>query len=131
MRGSRWSRDHRLWPFAGLPREGPGDHEVWRTYLQLTDAKAAFRIQKSELSIRPVWHHREDRVQAHIFVCFLAYVIWKPLEQRQRRAGLGPSPRTVLEELAEIQSADVVLLTVDGRASSTSAASSAPAPARP
>ena len=54
---------------------------LWRTYVQLTDAEAAFRIQKSELSIRPIWHQRTDRVQAHIFVCFLAYVLWKTLEQ--------------------------------------------------
>jgi transposase len=91
------------------------DEDLWRTYIQLTDAEAAFRIQKSELSIRPVWHQREDRVQAHIFVCFLAYVLWKTLEQWQRRAGLGRSPRTLLEELAQIQSADVVLQAVDGR----------------
>jgi len=49
--------------------------ELWRTYVQLTDAEAAFRIQKSELGIRPVWHQRADRVQAHILVCFLAYVL--------------------------------------------------------
>jgi len=91
------------------------DEELWRTYIQLTDAEAAFRVHKSELSIRPAWHQREDRVQAHIFVCFLAYVLWKTLEQWQQRAGLGRSPRTLLEELAEIQSADVVLPTIDGR----------------
>ena len=90
------------------------DEDLWKTYIQLTEAEAAFRIQKSELSIRPIWHHREDRVQAHIFVCFLAYVLWKTLELWQERAGLGNSPRTVLEELAEIQSADVVLPTVEG-----------------
>ena len=54
-------------------------------------------------------------MQAHILVCFLAYVLWKTLEQWQRRAGLGQSPRTVLEELHRIQSADVVLPTTDGR----------------
>jgi len=53
--------------------------KLWRTYIQLTDAEAAFRIQKSELGIRPVWHQRADRVQAHILVCFLAYVLWKTL----------------------------------------------------
>jgi transposase len=89
--------------------------ELWRTYIQLTDAEAAFRIQKSELGIRPVWHQREDRVQAHVLVCFLAYVLWKTLEQWQRRAGLGQSPRTILEELRRIQSTDVVLPTEDGR----------------
>jgi transposase len=89
--------------------------ELWRTYIQLTDAEAAFRIHKSELGIRPVWHQRADRVQAHILVCFLAYVLWKTLEQWQRRAGLGQSPRTILEELRRIQSTDVVLPTEDGR----------------
>jgi len=50
---------------------------LWRTYIQLSEAEAAFRIHKSELSIRPIWHQREDRVLAHILVCFLAYVLWK------------------------------------------------------
>jgi transposase len=85
--------------------------ELWRTYIQLSEAEAAFRIHKSELSIRPIWHQRTDRVLAHILVCFLAYVLWKTLEQWQSRAGLGNSPRTILEELAAIQSTDVVLPT--------------------
>src|SRR6266446_4536360 len=89
--------------------------DLWRTYIQLTDAEAAFRIQKSELGIRPVWHQRAERVQAHILVCFLAYVLWKTLEQWQRRAGLGQSPRTIFEELHRIQSTDVVLPAEDGR----------------
>jgi Transposase DDE domain len=89
--------------------------DLWRTYIQLTDAEAAFRIQKSDLAIRPVWHQRADRVQAHILVCFLAYVLWKTLEQWQHRADLGHSPRTILEELQRIQSTDVVLPTEDGR----------------
>jgi transposase len=83
--------------------------QLWRTYIQLSEAEAAFRIHKSELAIRPIWHQREDRVQAHILVCFLAYVLWKTLEQWQSRAGLGNSPRTILDELGRIQSADVVL----------------------
>jgi transposase len=85
--------------------------DLWRTYIQLSEAEAAFRIHKSELSIRPIWHQREDRVLAHILVCFLAYVLWKTLEQWQSRAGLGNSPRTILQELSAIQSADVVLPT--------------------
>ncbi len=83
----------------------------WRTYIQLSEAEAAFRIHKSELSIRPIWHQREDRVLAHILVCFLAYVLWKTLEQWQSRAGLGNSPRTLLQELAAITSTDVILPT--------------------
>jgi transposase len=82
---------------------------LWRTYIQLTDAEAAFRIQKSELSLRPVWHQKAERVQAHILVCFLAYVLWKTLQKWQSQAGLGDSPRTILTELARIQSADIVL----------------------
>jgi transposase len=89
--------------------------ELWRTYIQLTQAEAAFRIHKSDLSIRPIWHQKENRVRAHVLVCFLGYVLWKMLEQWQSRAGLGNSPRTILEELGRIQSADVVLPLVDGR----------------
>ncbi|MFZ0854605.1 MAG: IS1634 family transposase [Hyphomicrobiaceae bacterium] len=87
------------------------DQQLWKAYIQLTQAEAAFRIQKDQLKVRPVWHQRADRVQAHILVCFLAFVLWKTLEMWQSRAGLGNSPRTVLEELARIQSHDVVLPT--------------------
>ncbi len=87
--------------------------DLWRTYIQLTEAEAAFRIHKSELSMRPIWHQKAARVQAHIFVCFLAYVLWKTLEQWQRRAGLGNSPRLILDELATIRSTDVILPLAD------------------
>jgi transposase len=87
------------------------EQQLWKAYIQLTQAEAAFRIQKDELSVRPIWHQREDRVQAHILVCFLAFVLWKTLEMWQQRAGLGNSPRIILEELARIQSHDVVLPT--------------------
>jgi transposase len=89
------------------------EEELWRTYIQLTEAEAAFRIHKSDLSIRPIWHQKAKRVQAHILVCFLAYVLWKTLEQWQRRAGLGNSPRTILDEIGRIQSADVVIPLTD------------------
>ena len=87
------------------------DEQLWRAYIQLTQAEAAFRIQKDQLRVRPIWHQRADRVQAHILVCFLAFVLWKCLQMWQQRAGLGNSPRTVLDELARIQSHDVVLPT--------------------
>jgi transposase len=87
------------------------DQQLWKAYIQLTQAEAAFRIHKDQLKVRPIWHQREDRVQAHILVCFLAFVLWKSLEMWQQRAGLGNSPRTILEELARIQSHDVVLPT--------------------
>jgi transposase len=89
--------------------------EIWRAYMQLTDAEAAFRNQKTDLKLRPVWHQRGDRVEAHILVCFLAYVLRKTLEGWSERAGLGHSPGKLLEEFARIQSTDVVLPTKDGR----------------
>jgi transposase len=82
---------------------------LWRRYIQLTEAEWAFRITKDELSIRPIWHHKEDRVRAHILVCFLAYVMWKTLAGWMRGAGLGDAPRPVIEELAKLKSGDVVL----------------------
>ena len=87
------------------------DAQLWKAYIQLAQAEAAFRIQKDQLNVRPIWHQRADRVQAHILVCFLAFVLWKCLEMWQQRAGLGNSPRTVLEEIARIQSHDVILPT--------------------
>jgi transposase len=91
--------------------DGWTEEKLWKAYIQLTQAEAAFRIQKDQLRIRPIWHQRADRVQAHILVCFLAFVLWKTLEMWQSRAGLGNSPRTILEELARIHSNDVVLPT--------------------
>ncbi len=88
--------------------------ELWRAYIQLTQAEAAFRITKGDLSIRPIWHQRKERVQAHILVCFLAYVIWKALGQLCERAGLGTEPRKVFDEIAQIQMVDVVLPTRNG-----------------
>jgi transposase len=87
------------------------DEQLWKAYIQLTQAEAAFRIHKDQLEVRPIWHQRADRVEAHILVCFLAFALWKTLEMWQSRAGLGNAPRTVLEELARIQSHDVVLPT--------------------
>ncbi len=90
------------------------DEELWKAYIQLTEAEAAFRIHKSDLSIRPIWHQKEERVLAHILVCFLAYVLWKTLSQLCDKAGLGSEPRRVLAELSDIRSMDVVLPTRPG-----------------
>ena len=88
--------------------------ELWKAYMQLTDAEAAFRIHKSDLKIRPVWHQKTERVQAHILVCFLAYVLWKTLAKMCKTAGLGDEPRRVFEELANIKAVDVILPTRSG-----------------
>jgi len=88
--------------------------ELWRAYIQLTEAEAAFRVHKSDLQLRPVWHQKEKRVQAHILVCFLAYVLWKTLAQLCQHAGLGDDPRTVFAQLRLIQLVEVVLPTRAG-----------------
>ena len=88
--------------------------DLWRAYTQLTEAEAAFRIHKTDLQIRPVWHQKEERVQAHILVCFLAYVLWKTLGQCCRRAGLGDEPRRMFDELARLKLVDVLLPTRAG-----------------
>jgi transposase len=92
---------------------------LWKRYIQLTEAEWAFRIAKDELSIRPIWHQKAERVEAHILVCFLAYVLWKTLGGWMRRARLGDAPRTLVEEFAKIRSGDVVLQarSLDGRPS--------------
>lgn len=89
--------------------------KLWRTYIQLTEAEAAFRTLKSDLSIRPIWHQKTERVQAHILVCFLAYVMWKTLGQWMKQVGLGTNPRTLLNELDTLKCVDVTLPTKDGR----------------
>jgi len=88
--------------------------ELWRAYTQLTEAEAAFRIHKSDLLLRPVWHHLEHRVQAHILICFLTYVLWKTLGQWCRSAGLGDEPRKIFAEMEQIALVDVVLPTRTG-----------------
>lgn len=88
--------------------------DLWEAYIQLTQAEAAFRIQKSDLHIRPIWHQKKERVHAHILVCFLAYVLWKTLAQLCARAGLGDEPRKVLDEIKTIMMVDVVIPTIQG-----------------
>ncbi|MBM3284284.1 MAG: IS1634 family transposase [Candidatus Aminicenantes bacterium] len=88
--------------------------ELWNAYIQLTDAEKAFRIQKDDLRLRPIWHQKDSRVQAHILVCFLAYVLWKCFGQMCRQAGLGDEPRKMIEEIKKLQLIDVVLPTRKG-----------------
>jgi transposase len=125
-----WSRNGRWGDWAeisegcyllrtNLTETNPG--RLWTWYIQLTEAEWAFRIHKDELEIRPIWHQKAERVQAHILVCFLAYVLWKALAQWMRAAGLGDAPRTLVEEFAKIKSGDVVLptRTPDGQVGKT------------
>jgi len=119
-RNTRWSDWAALSEGCYLLRTNLTDTDpatLWKRYTQLTEAEWAFRIHKDELEIRPIWHQKEDRVLAHILVCFLAYVLWKALAQWMGAAGLGDAPRTLVEEFHKIKSGDVVLLarTADGK----------------
>lgn len=82
---------------------------LWRWYVQLTQAEAAFRTAKSDLGLRPIFHHKQGRVQAHILVCFLSLALWRSLEQWLHARGLGTCARQVVKQLATIKSMDVVL----------------------
>ncbi len=95
--------------------EGAAVEELWTKYIQLTEAEAAFRALKSELSIRPLFHQLEPRVKAHILVAFLGYSLWVTLKHLLRRKNSDCSPSQALALLATIQSADIVLPTTDGR----------------
>ena len=104
--------------------------QFWETYIQLTVVEKAFRVLKSELLLRPIWHHYSGRTQAHIFVCVLAYALWKTLDHLAKRAGLltlihkpdlqrrqatakprPMSPEVLLREMARIQIGDIHLQT--------------------
>jgi Transposase DDE domain len=108
--------------------------EFWQTYIQLTVVERAFRVLKSELLLRPIWHQYSGRTQAHVFVCVLAYALWKTLDHLARRAGLqtlirkvdpergevGPQPRpmspeSILRELGRVPIGDIVLETTTGQ----------------
>jgi len=88
--------------------------ELWHAYIHLTDVEAAFRIQKNDLVLRPLWHQKQKRVQAHILVCFIAYVLWKCLAQMCKNSGLGNEPRKVIDEIKRIKLTDVILPTKKG-----------------
>jgi transposase len=109
--------------------------QFWETYMQLATVERAFRVLKSELLLRPIWHHYSGRTQAHVFVCVLAYALWKTLDHLAKRAGLQtlirkpnlpaygnavPKPRpmtpeVILRELGQIKIGDIELATTDGR----------------
>ena len=93
---------------------GQNAESLWKTYIGLTQIEDCFRISKHDLGLRPIFHHKEDRTQAHILVCFLALVMWRTLQQWMESSGLGTAPRKLLEELAEVRSMDIVLPTRGG-----------------
>lgn len=94
---------------------GESAGELWKKYIQLTEAEAAFRTLKSELSIRPIFHQLERRVKAHVLVAFLGYALWVTLKHFLRRKNLKTSPAQALSMLSGLRSADIVLPTTDRR----------------
>ena len=108
--------------------------EFWETYIQLTVVERAFRVLKSDLLLRPIWHHYSGRTRAHVMVCVLAYALWKTLDHLAKRAGLvteirkpdprrprsSPKPRrmtpqVILRKLGELKIGDILMNTTDGR----------------
>jgi hypothetical protein len=94
---------------------GENPEVLWERYIPLTQIKAAFKTLKSELGLRPIYHQVEKRVEAHIFVAFLAYALSVTLKQRLATLAPGLTARAVLEKLATLQMLDVCLPTTDGR----------------
>jgi transposase len=88
---------------------------LWKTYIGLTQIEDSFRISKHDLGLRPLFHQKQDRTQAHILVCFLALVMWRTLQQWMHGSGPGDAPRKLLEEMAEVRSLDIVLPTGVGK----------------
>ncbi len=88
---------------------------VWRCYMQLCHVEEAFRTLKGDLGLRPIFHQTPERIEAHLFVAFLAYCLLTTLRQQLRGHALGLMPRAVLEKLATIQMLDVCVPTTDGR----------------
>jgi len=108
--------------------------QFWETYMQLTTVERAFRVLKSELHLRPIWHQYSGRTQTHVFICVLAYALWKTLDHLAKRAGLMTeirkpdttrgnatakarpmTPEVILRTLSQIMIGDIELKTTDGR----------------
>ena len=98
---------------SNLTREHPAC--LWQCYIQLTEIEQAFKELKSDLFIRPIYHQKDARIEAHIFVAFMAYCLQVTLKHRLRALAPGLTPRAVLEKFTAMQMVDVHLPTTDGR----------------
>jgi transposase len=88
---------------------------LWEFYIQLTHVEEAFKNLKGDLALRPIFHQKEERIEAHIFVAFLAYCLHVTLGRQLRDLAPGLTPRSVIEKFAAVQMIDVHLPTSDGR----------------
>ena len=98
---------------SNLTQEQPA--ELWHLYIQLTQVEEAFKNLKGDLALRPLFHQKEDRIEAHIFVAFLSYCLHVTLRRRLRDLAPGLTPRSVLDKFQAVQMIDVHLPTTDGR----------------
>jgi hypothetical protein len=112
LRGVR-RREGRYLLRSNLSGEDPA--ALWRYYIQLTEIEQAFKELKGDLAIRPIYHQIDERIEAHIFVAFLAYCLQVTLKYRLKSLAPGLTPRAALEKLAPMQMVDVRLPTTDGR----------------
>ena len=94
---------------------GTDPAQLWTLYLQLVEIEQAFKELKDDLSVRPIYHQTDERIEAHIFVAFIAYCLQVTLKQRVRHLAPGLTPRSVLDKMAAMQMVDVHLPTTDGR----------------
>lgn len=93
----------------------PDPGKLWEFYLLLVEVEAAFKNLKGDMAVRPIFHQREDRIEAHIFLAFLAYCIHVTLRQRLRQRAPGLTVRQALDSLGAMQMLDVHFPTTDGR----------------
>jgi hypothetical protein len=101
-----------------LLRTNLGAHDpaqLWSFYIQLTEVEQAFKELKHDLAVRPIYHHAEHRIEAHIFVAFLAYCLQVTLKARLRTLARGITPREAIAKFKTMQMVDVHLPTTDGR----------------
>ena len=89
--------------------------QLWQFYIQLTEIEAAFKNLKDDLQLRPIYHQLERRIEAHIFVAFIAYCLHVTLRARLTPLAAGLTPRSVLDKFAAMQMLDVHFPTTDGR----------------
>jgi transposase len=107
------SREGRYLLRTNLTETDPA--KLWEHYLQLTQVEEAFKNLKGDLSLRPIYHQREDRIEAHIFISFLAYCLHVTLKQQLKALAPGLTPRSALEQFATVQMLDVHIPTTDNR----------------
>ena len=111
LRGQR-RREGRYLLRSNLPADNPA--QLWEMYLLLAEIEATFKSLKTDLELRPIYHQLEERIEAHIFVTFLAYCLHATLRGKLRPLAPGLTPRAVLDKLAGIQMLDVCFPTTDG-----------------